>query len=89
MLYSSRFDLFPFPFNRPATERWYLMKTAFDGLYALSEAARLWGKEDSTLRRAILGGKLEDGVDCKKFGKQWVVTKAAMLREYGEPKAGE
>ena len=23
----------------------------------------------------------------QKFGKQWVVTKAAMIREYGEPKA--
>lgn len=65
------------------------MINPFDGLYSLSDAARIWGKDDSTLRRAILNGKLLEGIDCKKFGKQWVVTKSAMLREYGEPKAGE
>lgn len=65
------------------------MSTPFDDLYALSDAARLWEKDDSTLRRAILNGKLLEGKDCKKFGKQWVVTKAAMIREYGEPKAGK
>ena len=65
------------------------MYNPFDGLYALSDAARLWKKDDSTLRRAILNGKLLEGKDSKKFGKQWVVTKAAMIREYGEPKAGE
>ena len=62
------------------------MANAFDGLYALSDAARLWGKDDSTLRRAILAGKF---VEAKKFGKQWVVTRASMTREYGDPKAGE
>ena len=65
------------------------MANAFDGLYALSDAARLWGKDDSTLRRAILAGKFVEGVDAKKFGKQWVVTRASMTREYGYPKAGE
>ena len=34
------------------------MYNPFDGLYALSDAARLWKKDDSTLRRAILNGKL-------------------------------
>lgn len=63
------------------------MATVFDGLYALSDAASLWGKDDSTLRHAIINGKFVEGVDVKKFGKQWVVTKKAMLREYGEPKS--
>lgn len=63
------------------------MSAPFDDLYALSDAARLWEKDDSTLRRAILNGKLLEGKDCKKFGKQWVVTKAAMIREYGEPES--
>ena len=25
------------------------------------------------------------GIDCCKYGKQWVITKEAMIREYGEP----
>ncbi|MCQ2404030.1 MAG: hypothetical protein MJ202_09930, partial [Lentisphaeria bacterium] len=30
--------------------------------------------------------KLVNGVDACKYGKQWVVTTAAMQREYGQPK---
>jgi hypothetical protein len=31
-------------------------------------------------------GKLINGIDVCKFGKQWVISKAAMEREYGLPK---
>lgn len=65
------------------------MKNPFEGLYALSEAASRWGKDDSTLRHAIKDQKFTEGIDIKKFGKQWVITHAAMEREYGKPKAGE
>ena len=61
----------------------------FNGLLSFREATDLWGLNESTLRKAIVYGKLKPDIDCKKFGKQWVVTKSAMLREYGEPKAGE
>lgn len=57
----------------------------FDGLMSLADAARIWGKEDSTLRHAIQRGKFTAGVDAKLFGKQWVITEAAMRREYGAP----
>ena len=39
-----------------------------------------------TLRKAIAYGKLVEGVDVCKFGKQWVVSMVAMKREYGEPR---
>ena len=65
------------------------MKNPFDGLYALSDAAKIWGKDDSTLRHAIKNNKFTANIDIKKFGKQWVITKAAMEREYGKPKAEE
>ena len=39
-----------------------------------------------TLRKAITYGKLVEGVDVCKFGKQWVVSTEAMKREYGEPR---
>ena len=57
--------------------------TPFDGLIAFSDATELWGLNESTLRKAISYGKLVDGVDVCKFGKQWVVSMSAMRREYG------
>ena len=57
--------------------------TPFDGLLALSDATELWGLNESTLRKAITYGKLVNGVDVCKFGKQWVVSVSAMHREYG------
>ena len=57
--------------------------TPFDGLMAFSDATELWGLNESTLRKAIIYGKLVNGVDVCKFGKQWVVSVEAMKREYG------
>jgi len=59
----------------------------FDGLIGSQEACQLWGLNESTLRKAISYGKFEDGVDMKKFGKQWVFTVAALERVYGKVKA--
>lgn len=60
------------------------VKTPFDGLMAFSDATELWNLNESTLRKAIAYGKLINGVDVCKFGKQWVVSVDAMKREYGE-----
>ena len=59
--------------------------TPFDGLMAFSDATFLWNLNESTLRKAIAYGKLVNGVDVCKFGKQWVVSTEAMKREYGDP----
>ncbi len=59
------------------------VETPFDGLMAFSDATELWGLNESTLRKAIAYGKLVNGVDVCKFGKQWVVSIEAMQREYG------
>lgn len=61
------------------------IKTPFDRLMAFSDATELWGLNESTLRKAISYGKLINGVDVCKFGKQWVVSIDAMKREYGMP----
>ena len=61
-------------------------KTAFDNLMSFKEATYLWGLNESTLRKAIVYGKLINNVDVCKFGKQWIITMEAMKREYGEPK---
>lgn len=60
-----------------------VIETPFDGLMAFSDATELWGLNESTLRKAISYGKLINGVDVCKFGKQWVVSADAMKREYG------
>lgn len=62
------------------------VQSRFDGLMALGDAAELWNINDSTLRHAIANGKFKCGTDITKFGKQWVITIEAMVREYGEPK---
>lgn len=61
------------------------MKNLFDGLLSFKDATDRWGLNESTLRKAVSYGKLVDGVDVKKFGKQWIVTIEAMEREYGKP----
>ena len=63
------------------------VKTPFDNLIALSDATTLWGLNESTLRKAISYGKLQEGIDVMKYGKQWIITMEAMVREYGEPKS--
>ena len=61
------------------------VNTPFDDLLALSDATELWGLNESTLRKAISYGKLRVGYDVCNYGKQWVVTRNAMMREYGVP----
>ena len=62
------------------------IKTPFDGLMSMNDATTLWGLNESTLRKAIAYGKLKDGIDVCKYGKQWVVSIDSMIREYGSPK---
>lgn len=62
-----------------------VVETPFDGLMAFSDATFLWDLNESTLRKAISYGKLVNGVDVCKFGKQWIVSIDAMKREYGDP----
>lgn len=65
-------------------DRGIQVDTPFDGLMAFSDATELWGLNESTLRKAVTYGKLVNGVDVCKFGKQWVVSVSAMKREYGD-----
>lgn len=56
----------------------------FSGIFSLAEAAQIWGIDDSTIRKAISDGRLKPGTDCRKFGKQWVVTFRAMDLHFGK-----
>ncbi len=54
----------------------------FDELLSFAEAAAIWKVDESTLRKAVKDGRLKPGHDCRKFGKQWVVTVEAMARVF-------
>ena len=54
-----------------------------DGNMDFVFATELWGLNESTLRKAIAYGKLVNGVDVCKFGKQWVVAIDSMQKECG------
>ena len=62
------------------------IKTPFDGLMSMNDATTIWGLNESTLRKAIAYGKLKNGIDVCKYGKQWVVSIDSMIKEYGQPK---
>ena len=59
--------------------------TPFDGLISFSDASELWGLSESTLRKAVAYGKIVPGVDARQYGKQWIINREAMMREYGNP----
>lgn len=59
------------------------VKTPFDGLMAFTDATQMWGLNESTLRKAVSYGKLRNGIDVCKYGKQWIISADAMAREYG------
>lgn len=60
-------------------------ESPFSGLLSFADATSLWSLSESALRKAVEYRKLTVGVDVQKFGKQWVVTRSAMEREYGHP----
>lgn len=73
-----------------ANELWengVAVKTPFDGLMSFADASSLWGLSESTLRKAVVYGKIVPGLDARKYGKQWIVSRESMVREYGEPAA--
>lgn len=46
------------------------------------EAAEIWGITESAIRKAIATGKLQQGRDCVKIGKQWIISVDGMARAY-------
>ena len=61
------------------------VRSPFDNLLSFSDAAALWRLDESTLRKAVSSGRLRENADVLKFGKQWVVTRKAMKKVFGDP----
>lgn len=52
-------------------------------VFTFAEASELWNIDSSTLRHRVTSEKLIEGLDYKKSGKVWLITKGAMERLYG------
>lgn len=50
-----------------------------------SEASEEWNLSNSTLRMIIRTGKLKEGIDYRKSGGTWLITRIAMMNLYGTP----
>lgn len=55
----------------------------FKGLLSCADAAAIWEIDQSAIRHAIRNYRLRQGRDCKKFGKQWVVSGTALDEALG------
>lgn len=58
--------------------------SVLDSVLSLQEAAELYGKDDSTLRRAISSGRFSPD-EYRKTGRNYIILKSAMERVYGKP----
>ena len=58
--------------------------SALDSVLSLQEAAELYSKDDSTLRKAIADGRFSPN-EFRKTGRNYIITKAGLERVYGKP----
>ena len=62
---------------------------SFKGLYTFLEVAKIYGIDDSCLRKQVSRNKFVIGEDVKKMGKTWIITEQAMIRNFGNLKFEE
>ena len=62
---------------------------SFDGLYTFCEAAKIYGLDDSCLRKRVARGKFVIGEDVKKMGATWIITEKALVNSFGVEKLKE
>lgn len=54
------------------------------GVYTISEAAKKWNKDTSTIRKAIAAKRMKENIDYRKAGKVYLIKHEAMERLYGK-----
>ena len=62
---------------------------SFKGLYTFLEVAKIYGIDDSCLRKQVARNKFVIGEDVKKMGRTWIITEQAMIRNFGNLKFEE
>lgn len=66
-----------------------MAKGSFEGLYTFLEVAKIYGIDDSCLRKQVARDKFVIGEDVKKMGRTWIITEQAMIRSFGNLKFEE
>lgn len=51
-------------------------------LIDMTQAEERYSRDKSTIKRAISSGKIKEGIDCKKFGRDWVFLKENLDKIY-------
>ena len=59
---------------------------SFEGLYTFGEAAKIYGLDDSCLRKRVARGKFVIGEDVKNMGATWIITEQALVSSFGVEK---
>lgn len=64
-----------------------------DEVTTISEASKMWLVPSDTLKKACSGQKgyppRFTQEECRKAGNNWIITRAGMIRLYGEPKSNK
>lgn len=60
------------------------VKSELYNIYNITEASLLWGKQQSTIRKAIKSNKFVEGIEYRKSGRIVLITRKAMERVYGK-----
>lgn len=66
-----------------------MAKGSFDGLYTFMEVAKIYGMDDSSLRKQVARDKFVIDEDIKKMGRTWIITEQAMVKNFGTLKFEE
>lgn len=56
---------------------------SFECLYTFYEVAEIYNLKTSCLRKQVTREKFVVGKDIKKFGRTWVITEQAMVKNFG------
>ena len=62
---------------------------SFEGLYTFLEVSKIYGIDDSCLRKQVARDKFVIGEDVKKMGRTWIITEQAMIKSFGALKFEE
>ena len=65
------------------------VKGSFEGLYTFLEVAKIYGIDDSCLRKQVARDKFVIGEEVKKMGRTWIITEQAMVKSFGTLKFEE
>lgn len=60
------------------------MSNVFDGLYTITEVAKIYDLDTSTIRKHIAKNKFKVDVEIKKFGNTWILHESGFTRVYGK-----